>query len=375
MQHAVTHASLWTSSGTGNTLHVARWMATAAEVVGVPTRIERIDARCDPATIDTGPHSAVGVLMPTHGFTAPWIVLKTLAKFPNGHGAAAFCVATRGGLQLGRVFTPGLAGTACFVAALMLACKGYRVRGVLGIDMPSNWMSLHSALKPAKVEAIGARAQAVAERFAQGVLSGRFHWLTRNAAYDFAFGMALVPISLGYLVLGRAGLGKLFFATNACNACGLCEAACPVGAVKLRDGRPFWTWECESCMRCMSFCPRHAIDASQSLAVLLCLLMAIPVVPLLLGPGLPRWLLWPLETALWGLELAGVYRAVWWLQRSPRVRSVLSWTTATTWYRRHRQPDVRLKQLAGPFRLRGQARELARSAGRELAPIERPTLK
>ncbi|MBM4346338.1 MAG: EFR1 family ferrodoxin [Deltaproteobacteria bacterium] len=342
--------TLWTFSGTGNTLLVARWMADAALELGIPSSIQHIDHRTRTDAIDANPGSLVGVLMPTHGFTTPWIVCKTLWRFPRSRGARAFCVATRGGLQFGRVFTPGLAGTACFLAALLLACKGYGVRGWLGVDMPSNWMSLHSALKPAKVQAIGERAKPVSQRFAHHVLGGGSWWFTRNAAYDLLLGLPLVPISLGYLVLGRAGLGKLFFATNACNACGLCVAACPVGAVQMRGERPFWTWDCESCMRCMSYCPRQAIDASHLFAVALCLVMTIPLLPWLYGAELPIWLDWPLSTALWGLELAACYRLLFWASKAGWVRRVLSWTTATTLYRRHKQPDVRLKDLAGAFR-------------------------
>ncbi len=158
-------------------------------------------------------------------------------------------------------------------------------------------------------------------------------------------------MSVGYLAVGRAGLGKLFFATNDCNACGVCEASCPVGAVEMRGDRPFWTWDCESCMRCMSFCPRKAIDVSHSFAELLGAAIAVPVLPWLFGRALPLWLDWPLSTLLWGLELVVCYRLLWWLSGARWVRTLMSWTTATTLYRRHRAPGVRLKELTGGARL------------------------
>ncbi|MCP4023971.1 MAG: hypothetical protein GY729_19165 [Desulfobacteraceae bacterium] len=41
-----------------------------------------------------------------------------------------------------------------FLAALILWIKGYRVRGALSLDMPSNMTSLHWGLHPKNVESI-----------------------------------------------------------------------------------------------------------------------------------------------------------------------------------------------------------------------------
>jgi NAD-dependent dihydropyrimidine dehydrogenase PreA subunit len=40
----------------------------------------------------------------------------------------------------------------------------------------------------------------------------------------------------------------------------LCIDDCPVQAIIEKNGRPFWTAKCESCMHCMNVCPRRAID-------------------------------------------------------------------------------------------------------------------
>lgn len=42
---------------------------------------------------------------------------------------------------------PGLSGLALILPALMLRLKGYRIKGLRPLDLPSNWISLHPGLR------------------------------------------------------------------------------------------------------------------------------------------------------------------------------------------------------------------------------------
>ncbi len=115
---------------------------------------------------------------------------------------AAFIVATRA-VTLPVFLLPGLSGSAMFIVAIILLCKGYRIKGLRGLDMPSNWMSLHWGISRKCAEKIIERGKHDVERFTQKIFSGRRHLFSFNNVFELVFGTALVPISAGYLLIGR----------------------------------------------------------------------------------------------------------------------------------------------------------------------------
>lgn len=347
---------LYFTTGTGNAYRAATWVAERATLAGCEARVVRIEDAVPVRELDPGPQTLMGVLSPAHGFTAPWSLIRFALGLCSGRGTHAFVCFTRAGTRLGPLFLPGLDGTAGYLVALVLALKGYAVRGVIPLDMPSNWMSLHPGFRLPAALAMVERQRGRMARFSAKVLAGgrAFHGFV-----SLAFGLALVPLSLGYLAVGRFFFAKLFFASRRCDGCGLCARACARDAIEMRGAkpRPYWTWRCESCMQCMAFCPRHAVEASQSLAVLVLVLVAIlpldalliraasravPALAPLMGSGLVGSVLW--NAYLLAL-LFLLYAVLAVAARVPLVRAVLEYTTLTRLYHRYREPGTRLRDV------------------------------
>ena len=346
---------LYVMSGTGNTLRTARWMESLARAQGRSIKVRPVGNREFDQDQPGRAGSLVGLLMPTHAFTAPWPVICLALRLPLGRGAQAFVVATRAGTKLGARHFPGLEGTACYLIALLLALKGYSVRGALGLDMPSNWIAAHPGLSDEAAGSIIRRAQPRAEAFMGDILNGRLRF---GGWVSLALGIALIPVSAGYLLMGRFLLAKLFFADTRCTGCAQCARNCPHGAIRmirLRKPRPYWLYSCESCMRCMAYCPVRAIQAGHSWAVLLIWLSSLPVLAWALGAaagdaGWTAGLSHPAVRSIldYLVRLAiiftayGVFHV---LVRIPWINALFTWTTFTRIYRRYHEPGTTLPAL------------------------------
>ena len=224
--HSIDRILLYYLSGTGNTRRVAEWIREEAECRGHKVNSAAIEYAFPAKQLATDPRITLGIGMPAHGFTIPWMMLRFLMHLPSGRERKAFVFATRAGAKYGPIpgYPPGIAGSSIFIASLVLWMRGYRVRWMKSINMPSNWMSLHSGLRSDIVQAIIVKAKRQAYEFTKSIVHGKHVLVNRNTAWEFAWGILLSWISAAYLFLGRFFLAKLFFANNSCNGCGFCTS-------------------------------------------------------------------------------------------------------------------------------------------------------
>ncbi|NLC06695.1 MAG: 4Fe-4S binding protein [Syntrophomonadaceae bacterium] len=341
-------------TGTGNSYRVASWMREIAVAQEIDTHVTSINSARPTEEIEKGPENLLGLIFPTHGFTAPWYVIYFALRLPRRSKTHAFVTPTRAGTKI-IGFLPGMEGTAGYLIALILLLKGYTLQGVQAIDMPSNWMALHWGLHPINVTAIIERARNKTTAWFKELLAGR---RKLGGFIPLLLGLALIPVSFGYLIYGRFYLAKIFFASEKCNGCGLCVKYCPTRSLTLRgeqNKRPFWSFACESCMRCMGFCPQRAIEASQPFAWLLGFLTSVPVSYYLLKwltelvPGMYMVInYWPGAIINYAYFLLSVYLAYHlfnWLIRVPLINKLFTYSTLTHYYRRYHEPRTKLKDL------------------------------
>lgn len=257
------HLTLFYFSGTGNARYAAQKMATLAHEKRVAATVYNI-AEIKKDIPEIPENTLIGFCFPTHGFNAPPVVLKFIRSFPKGNNRV-FLLNTRAGMRIGRLHTAGIGGLALWLPALLLLFKGYRTIGFRPLDLPSNWILLHPGLTDKAIRFIVNRCTQTLERFTGRILNGK---PVANGLLWFPLDIAVSSVSVAYYFYGRFALAKTFFASFRCTSCGVCVDNCPVGAIELKNDRPYWTFSCESCMKCINHCPHRAIEVAHGYSFL-----------------------------------------------------------------------------------------------------------
>ena len=254
--------SIYYFTGTGNSRNVAVWISEIAAENGVDCRLINIAAidRINIAKPD--PEALIIFISPVHGFNYPPVMLHFIARFPKGRNRVVL-MNTRAGMLIGKFVTPGMTGIAFYISSLLLKLKGYGIQALFPVNLPSNWISVHPGLNSGTVNYIHKNERKRVRKFTHRILGGSSDFRALLEFYD----ILLLPIAILYYLVGRFMIAKTYYASSACNNCGLCIKDCPVKAIIRVDNRPFWTFRCESCMRCMGNCPKKAIEVGHGFII------------------------------------------------------------------------------------------------------------
>ncbi len=338
---------LYYLSGTGNALSTVRWMAETAAQQGLQAELIPIDRQKTVEKPESQEKMLIGFCYPTHGFGTPWLMLKFFLRFPKIKNADVFLSSTRAGSKLSKIFLPGINGMAMWLPFLLLLLKGYRIKGLLPVDLPSNWILLHPGYRQKVIASMFRRCEGIVKRFAGKLISGgRYYhyWVFIFLPLD----VALIPITLMYQVFGRFFLAKLFIATDKCTGCGLCYEKCPAHAIRMYGKKPYWTLHCESCMRCINLCPEKAIQVSHLLlAMIIIVVMALPFYDIIFrffgAMSAPAYEF--TETIVrWGLTLiifVAVYGMVFLLLKFRIFSLLFEYTSLTRYWRKYTAPGIK----------------------------------
>ena len=270
-------------SGTGNSKQVAKWISEFAVTRSIDCKLFDI-SKTDISQVEPLDSSALIIIIsPVHGFNYPKITLDFIRRFPSGKNKVVL-MNTRAGMKIGSFITPGLTGIAFILSSLLLKRKGYKIVGQIPFDMPSNWISIHPALRENAVKFIHQKNYVRAEKHAERIFSGKNDFL---AVRDLVQDILIAPVSLAYFLIGRFGLAKTFYASYKCDNCDICIKQCPVKAIEKINNRPYWTFNCESCMKCMNSCPKRAIETAHGLFIITIFIIST-LSSLILTPLLPE---------------------------------------------------------------------------------------
>ena len=158
-------------SGTGNSRNVATWVSNIAKENGIECQLVNI-AQITQYPIDPPESNALVVFVsPVHGFNYPPVMVSFLAHFPKGNNDVIL-MNTRAGMLIGKWITPGLTGIAFYLAAVFLKLKGYSINGMLPVDLPSNWISVHPGLNHKTVLYLHLKMKLKVSKYAGKVFGG-----------------------------------------------------------------------------------------------------------------------------------------------------------------------------------------------------------
>jgi Pyruvate/2-oxoacid:ferredoxin oxidoreductase delta subunit len=338
-------------SGTGNSKRVSEWIVQEAHNRGIKVHISSYHKFNPEDITDFKGNTLIGFFSATHGFNMPHSMLKFLFRFNLLNGSDVFIGNTRAGMKLSKLFLPGLSGIALYFPALIMFFKGYKIKAMYPVDLPSNWISLHPGIRRKVVDSMVVHYEKLTKRFASRVLSGEHVFL--KSFVLLPLDIMVAPIALGYYFVGRFILAKTFIANYNCTNCGLCIEQCPTQSIILSDNRPYWKFTCESCMKCMNFCPERAIETAHSMVFALLLALSAIVNPYLSARVTDIVALWFNNSRVafeslyfvvqWSVALllfyAG-YRLLHYMMGFPYINKIITYATLTTWkfWRRYKIP-------------------------------------
>lgn len=336
-------------SGTGNALIASRWITQCAQKKGLKTNLVSIDRFKKIIVPPAKGKRLIGFCYPTHGFNLPWIMLKFIIKFPILKEGDVFLLNSRAGSKIFKWFAPGISGIAQILPALILLIKGFRIKGMFPLDMPSNWISVHPGFSHRTVTDIFARCRVMVDEFCKKIFSERTYFRP-NVFIMLPIDIALAPIAFMYFIYGRFYFAKIFIASTDCDTCRLCETKCPTASIKIINKRPFWKFTCESCMRCINICPLKAIQVSHSLAVLILVISSLLPIALILQlfySFIPTSLIKPAGYFIrWGITLSLFFIIsgfVFLLIRLKLINKVFTATSLTKYWKHYLAPGIKAK--------------------------------
>lgn len=173
----------------------------------------------------------------------PFLEFIKRSAFPEG-SRAYFVMTCAGGMGASPIYCQRLAEE-----------KGLRYMGTASVRMPQNYVPFFRMLPEEETRERIRDALPVISRISENILQSKRLPAAKIRSWEKAATGAILR-----LYYRRFMSPKPFRSTESCIHCGRCERVCPMGNIRLKEGRPAWGKRCIHCMACINLCPAEAVE-------------------------------------------------------------------------------------------------------------------
>jgi ferredoxin len=232
-------------TGTGNSLAVARLLAARLPHPTIISVNEMLRRSLFTLRTDT-----CAFVFPVYCQNAPEIVQRLVRQIEFPANAHIFAIATHNG-------DPGYSH---FTLDKILRKKGQRLRSGFAVLMPGNSINPYNMNSDVEIQQRLKESAACVDKVADDIV--------KKKQFPYSGSVSLRKKLKGLRNMFRykfvLKVSKRFWATDACNLCGLCVRICPENNIRIVSNQPEWGKKCQICFTCIHWCPQHAIQNGQN---------------------------------------------------------------------------------------------------------------
>ncbi len=236
---------IYSFTGTGNTLAVARQLADAlGDTIIIPiTRVMK-DGHLPP---EAETADAIGIAFPIYYVDMPRIVQDFVHQLQLHGNPYIFGIATCGGSP----------GGALYNLDTLLRAKGAHLSLGAAITMPENYVGPMDLMEPVdKVEGILSTARDRIPEIVEAIRGRREIPLEGSDSTPYR----IIASFFRFVVTSVYGTTRRLHATDRCNRCGICARICPTENITVTDSAVTWGRDCIQCYACIHWCPQEAVE-------------------------------------------------------------------------------------------------------------------